>query len=169
MPMHARQSRVASVTGGGTGLIGVRGAAWGPEVARGRRIRPEAMGEGYGLAARLSTVAAYNGSTGSWSAASMWYAIEGFDGPDVLPKRLAARPEHLARLTALRDEGRLLLAGPCPAIDAEDPGPAGFSGSIVIAEFASLEDARVWADADPYVAAGVYARVDVRPFKRVLP
>ena len=99
----------------------------------------------------------------------MWYAIEGFDGRDVLPKRLAARPEHLARLTALRDEGRLLLAGPCPAIDAEDPGPAGFSGSIVIAEFASLEDARAWADADPYVAAGVYTRVDVRPFKRVLP
>ena len=99
----------------------------------------------------------------------MWYAIEGFDGPDVLAKRLAARPEHLARLTALRDEGRLLLAGPCPAIDAEDPGPAGFSGSIVIAEFASLDDARSWADADPYVAAGVYARVEVRPFKRVLP
>lgn len=99
----------------------------------------------------------------------MWYAIEGHDGPDVLAKRLAARPEHLARLTALRDEGRLLLAGPCPAIDAEDPGPAGFSGSIVIAEFASIEDARAWADADPYMAAGVYARVDVRPFKRVLP
>ena len=99
----------------------------------------------------------------------MWYAIEGFDGSDVLPRRLAARPEHLARLTALRDEGRLLLAGPCPAIDAEEPGPAGFSGSIVIAEFASLEDARAWADADPYVAAGVYARVDIRPFKRVLP
>ena len=99
----------------------------------------------------------------------MWYAIEGFDGVDVLPRRLAARPEHLARLTALRDEGRLLLAGPCPAIDAEDPGPAGFSGSIVIAEFGSLEDARAWADADPYVAAGVYTRVEVRPFKRVLP
>ena len=99
----------------------------------------------------------------------MWYAIEGFDGSDVLPRRLAARPEHLARLTALRDEGRLLLAGPCPAIDAEEPGPAGFSGSIVIAEFASLEDARAWADADPYVAAGVYTRVKVRPFKRVLP
>lgn len=99
----------------------------------------------------------------------MWYAIEGHDGPDVLAQRLAARPEHLARLTALRDEGRLLLAGPCPAIDAEDPGPAGFSGSIVIAEFGSLEDARAWADADPYVAAGVYARVDVRPFRKVLP
>ena len=99
----------------------------------------------------------------------MWYAIEGYDGPNVLDKRLAARPEHLARLTALRDEGRLLLAGPCPAIDAEDPGPAGFSGSIVIAAFGSLEDARAWADADPYVAAGVYTRVEVRPFKRVLP
>ena len=99
----------------------------------------------------------------------MWYAIEGYDGPDVLAKRLAARAGHLARLTALRDEGRLLLAGPCPAIDAEDPGPAGISGSIVIAEFGSLEDARAWADADPYVAAGVYTRVEVRPFKRVLP
>ena len=99
----------------------------------------------------------------------MWYAIEGFDGVDVLPKRLAARPERLARLNALRDQGRLLLAGPCPAIDAEDPGPAGYSGSIVIAEFASLEDARAWADADPYVEAGVYARVDVRPFRKVLP
>ena len=99
----------------------------------------------------------------------MWYAIEGFDGPDVLAKRLAARAEHLARLTALRDEGRLLLAGPCPAIDAEDPGPAGFSGSIVIAEFESLEAARAWADADPYTLQGVYARVDVRPFRKVLP
>ena len=99
----------------------------------------------------------------------MWYAIEGHDGADVLAKRLASRPEHLARLTALRDEGRLLLAGPCPAIDAEDPGPAGFSGSIVIAEFDSLEDARAWADADPYVTAGVYVRVDVRPFRKVLP
>lgn len=99
----------------------------------------------------------------------MWYAIEGFDGADVLAQRQAARSQHLARLTALRDEGRLLLAGPCPAIDAEDPGPAGFSGSIVIAEFESLEAARTWADADPYSEAGVYVRVDVRPFRRVLP
>ena len=99
----------------------------------------------------------------------MWYAIEGYDGSDVLPRRMAARPAHLARLQALRDAGRLLVAGPCPAIDAEDPGPAGFSGSIVIAEFGSLEDARAWADADPYVAAGVYARVEVRPFRKTLP
>lgn len=99
----------------------------------------------------------------------MWYAIEGHDGDNVLDKRMAARADHLARLHALRDAGRLLLAGPCPAIDAEDPGPAGFSGSIVIAEFESLDDARAWADADPYVAAGVYSRVDVRPFKPVLP
>ncbi|VXB59837.1 putative enzyme [Luteimonas sp. 9C] len=99
----------------------------------------------------------------------MWYAIEGYDGADVLARRIEARPAHLARLTALRDTGRLLLAGPCPAIDAEDPGPAGFSGSIVIAEFESLADARAWADADPYVEAGVYTRVDVRPFRRVLP
>ena len=99
----------------------------------------------------------------------MWYLIEGYDGSDVLSQRLAARAAHLGRLTALRDEGRLLLAGPCPAIDAEDPGPAGFSGSVIIAEFASLEDARAWADADPYVDAGVYTRIEVRPFKRVLP
>lgn len=99
----------------------------------------------------------------------MWYLIEGYDDADVLARRLAARPQHLARLTALRDEGRLMLAGPCPAIDAEDPGPAGFSGSLIVAEFPSLEDARAWADADPYVAAGVYARVEVRPFRRVLP
>ena len=99
----------------------------------------------------------------------MWYVIEGYDGQDVLARRQAARPEHLARLHALRDEGRLLLAGPCPAIDAEDPGPAGFTGSIVIARFPSLDEARAWADADPYVAAGVYARVEVRPFRLSLP
>ena len=99
----------------------------------------------------------------------MWYAIEGHDGAGVLERRLAARQQHLARLVELRDQGRLLVAGPCPAIDAEDPGPAGFSGSIVIAEFDSLEDARAWADADPYATAGVYARTDVRPFRKVLP
>ena len=99
----------------------------------------------------------------------MWYVIEGYDGQDVLPKRLAARPQHIARLEALRDEGRLLLAGPCPAIDGEDPGPAGFSGSVVIAEFESLAAARAWADADPYIDAGVYERVEVRPFRKVLP
>ena len=99
----------------------------------------------------------------------VWYVIEGYDGQDVLAQRLQARPEHLARLTALRDEGRLLLAGPCPAIDSEDPGPAGFSGSVVIAAFDSLQQAQAWADADPYVAAGVYVRVQVRPFRKVLP
>jgi len=99
----------------------------------------------------------------------MWYAIEGRDGESVLERRVAAREAHLARLRALRDEGRLLVAGPCPAVDAGDPGPAGFSGSIVIARFDSLEDARAWADADPYVEAGVYASVEVRPFRRVLP
>jgi uncharacterized protein YciI len=99
----------------------------------------------------------------------MWYAIEGHDGPGVLERRLQARPAHVARLLALRDEGRLLLAGPCPAIDAEDPGPAGYSGSIIVAEFESLEAARAWADLDPYVEAGVYHRVDVRPFKPTLP
>ncbi|KAB8163157.1 YciI family protein [Lysobacter maris] len=99
----------------------------------------------------------------------MWYVIEGYDGEEVLERRMAARAGHLARLAALRDEGRLMLAGPCPAIDAEDPGPAGFSGSLVVAEFESLDAARAWADADPYVGAGVYARVEVRPFRRVLP
>lgn len=99
----------------------------------------------------------------------MWYLIEGHDGPDVLQARLQARAAHLERLVALRDAGRLLLAGPCPAIDADDPGPAGFTGSAVVAQFESIEAARAWADADPYVAAGVYERVDVRPFRPVLP
>ncbi|RMH94522.1 YciI family protein [Lysobacter pythonis] len=99
----------------------------------------------------------------------MWYLIEGFDGAEALPRRALHRPAHLARLAGLRDEGRLLVAGPCPAIDAEDPGPAGFSGSLVIAEFASLDAARAWAEADPYLTGGVYARVEVRPFRKVLP
>ena len=99
----------------------------------------------------------------------MWYVIEGYDGQDVLAARQAARPEHLARLQALQKAGQLLLAGPCPAIDSEDPGAAGFSGSLVVAEFESLAMARAWADADPYVAAGVYARTEVRPFRKVLP
>ena len=99
----------------------------------------------------------------------MWYVIEGYDGDDALAARLQARSRHLERLVALRDQGRLLLAGPCPRIDAEDPGPAGFSGSVVVASFDSLEAARAWADADPYVEAGVYARVEVRPFRPVLP
>lgn len=99
----------------------------------------------------------------------MYYAIISEDVEDSLERRQGARQDHLARLEALRDEGRLLLAGPHPAIDAEDPGPAGFSGSLVVAEFASLEAARDWADADPYVAAGVYSRVTVKPFKAVLP
>lgn len=99
----------------------------------------------------------------------MWYAIVGNDVPDSLEKRLAARPEHLARLQQLENEGRLLLAGPFPAIDAENPGPAGFSGSLIVAEFAALDDAKRWAEADPYVAAGVYASVEVKPFRKALP
>jgi uncharacterized protein YciI len=99
----------------------------------------------------------------------MLYAIIGQDVPDSLEKRLAARPTHLARLQALQDEGRLLLAGPFPAVDANDPGAAGFTGSLIVAEFASLEAARAWADADPYIAAGVYAGVSVRPFRKVFP
>lgn len=99
----------------------------------------------------------------------MLYAIVGEDVPASLDKRLAARPAHLERLNALQNEGRLLLAGPFPAIDGIDPGPAGFSGSLIVAEFDSLDAARAWADADPYVAAGVYARVSVKPFKKVFP
>ena len=100
---------------------------------------------------------------------NLFYAIEGIDVADSLEKRLGARPAHLARLNQLKDEGRLLLAGPYPTIDSPDPGPAGFSGSLIVAAFDSLEAAKTWADADPYVAAGVYARVSVKPFKRVLP
>lgn len=99
----------------------------------------------------------------------MWYVIFGTDRTNSLADRLAARPAHLARLESLRDAGRLKLAGPMPAIDAEDPGPAGFTGSLLVAEFASLADARTWAEADPYLAAGVYSRVDVYPFRPVLP
>ena len=99
----------------------------------------------------------------------MWYAIIGQEGKDALAARLAARPAHLARLEALRDAGRLRLAGPFPAIDAADPGPAGFTGSLIVAEFPSLAEARAWAEADPDVAAGVFASVDVRPLRITLP
>ena len=99
----------------------------------------------------------------------MLYAIFGNDIPDSLERRLSARPAHLARLQTLQDEGRLILAGPFPAVDAADPGMAGFTGSLIVAEFASLEAAEAWAAADPYVAAGVYAQVAVRPFKKVFP
>lgn len=99
----------------------------------------------------------------------MFYMIYSEDVANSLEKRLATRPAHLARLEQLKNEGRLLLAGPTPAIDNPDPGPAGFSGSLVVAEFDSLQDAQHWADADPYLAAGVYARSTVKPFKRVLP
>ncbi|MCF5893388.1 YciI family protein [Aeromonas veronii] len=97
----------------------------------------------------------------------MWYLIYSEDVPDSLQLRKQVRPAHLARLQALQDEGRLLTAGPNPAIDAEDPADAGFTGSTVIAEFASLADAKDWANADPYVAAGVYAKVTIKPFKKV--
>ena len=99
----------------------------------------------------------------------MWYAITGLDTPASLEARLANRSAHLARLHALSEQGRLLVAGPFPAIDAEDPGPAGFSGSLIVAEFSDLAAARSWADADPYLAAGVYREVEVRPFRKVLP
>ena len=99
----------------------------------------------------------------------MLYVIIGEDHPGTLDQRMAARPSHVGGLQALQAEARLILAGPCPAIDSPDPGPAGFSGSIIIAEFTSLVAAQAWADADPYVAAGVYAKVTVKPFKKVLP
>ncbi|MCK6405924.1 MAG: YciI family protein [Rhodocyclaceae bacterium] len=99
----------------------------------------------------------------------MLYVIIGEDRPGTLEQRLAVRPEHVARLQALQGEGRLVLAGPCPAIDSPDPGPAGFSGSVIVAEFVSLDAAKAWADADPYVAAGVYEKVTIKPFKKVLP
>jgi uncharacterized protein YciI len=99
----------------------------------------------------------------------VYYAIIAEDRDDSLEQRLKAREDHLTRLKQLQHEGRLLLAGPHPMIDAEDPGPAGFSGSLIVAEFDNLESAKVWADADPYIEAGVYARVKVKPFKKVLP
>jgi len=99
----------------------------------------------------------------------MWYAIMAEDTPNSLEKRMQARPEHLARLTALQNEGRLMVAGPFPSIDSIEPGPAGFSGSLIIAEFDSLEAANTWADADPFVAAGIYNLVTVKPFRKTLP
>jgi len=99
----------------------------------------------------------------------MWYVIIGEDAPDSLAKRLAARPEHLERLSALQNEGRLFVAGPNPAIDSEDPGEAGFTGSIIIAAFESLEQAQSWAADDPYIQTGVYTHVTVKPFKKVFP
>jgi uncharacterized protein YciI len=99
----------------------------------------------------------------------MWYAITGTDNPDSLAARKSVRPEHLERLRQLQAEGRLLLAGPFPAIDSPEPGQAGFSGSLIVAEFASQEDARAWAAADPYVKAGVYRETSVKPFLKALP
>lgn len=99
----------------------------------------------------------------------MLYAIIGQDRAGSLEQRLAVRPAHLERLTALQAEGRLIIGGPFPAIDSADPGPAGFTGSLIVAEFASLEEAQKWADADPYIAAGVYEHVDVKPFRKVFP
>lgn len=99
----------------------------------------------------------------------MWYAIISQDVEDSRAGRNAARPDHIARIKALLDEGRLLLAGPHPAIDAEDPGEAGFTGSLVIVDFPSLKEAQEWADSDPYIAAGVYESLVVKPFKPLLP
>lgn len=97
----------------------------------------------------------------------MYYVLIGYDAENSLQDRLAVRPDHLARLQQLRDDGRLLTAGPCPNVDGEDPGKAGFSGSVIIAEFDSLESAQKWANDDPYTAAGVYTKTEVKPFKKV--
>jgi uncharacterized protein YciI len=99
----------------------------------------------------------------------MWYAIFGEDAPNSLEKRRQTRPAHIERVQLLQQQGRLLLAGPHPAIDAEDPGEAGFSGSLIVAEFASLAQARAWAEADPYTVVGIFAKVTVKPFRKVLP
>ncbi|GAB4263901.1 MAG: YciI family protein [Methylomicrobium sp.] len=99
----------------------------------------------------------------------MLYAIIGTDTENSLEKRQSARPAHLERLRRLQDEGRLLLAGPFPAIDCDDPGTTGFTGSLIVAEFQDLQEAQIWADADPYIEAGVYQSVQVKPFKKVLP
>lgn len=99
----------------------------------------------------------------------MWYMIYSEDVPNSLPKRKQARPAHIERLQALKDLGRLLIAGPCPAIDSEDPGEAGFTGSLVVADFDDLAAAQAWADSDPYLGAGVYEKVVVKPYKKVLP
>ena len=99
----------------------------------------------------------------------MWYMICSTDVENSLPLRKQARPAHIERLTLLRDQGRLLIAGPFPAIDSEVPGEAGFTGSLVVADFASLEEAQAWADSDPYIEAGVYQSVVVKPYKKVLP
>lgn len=99
----------------------------------------------------------------------MLYAVISQDVENSLEARMSARPEHVARLIALKDSGRLILAGPHPAIDSEDPGTNGFTGSLIVAEFDSLEDAQAWADLDPYIGAGVYKSVTVKPFKKVLP
>ena len=99
----------------------------------------------------------------------MYYAIISEDIENSLEKRKSVRTDHIARLQALQDAGQLLIAGPHPKIDSEDPGPAGFSGSLIVAEFASLEEAQAWADADPYISAGVYEKVTVKPFKKVFP
>lgn len=99
----------------------------------------------------------------------MLYAIIAEDTPNSLEKRLEARPQHLARLTLLQDQGRLILAGPFPAIDSVDPGLAGFSGSLIVADFSDLAAAKAWADADPFIIAGVYQQVTVKPFRKTLP
>ena len=99
----------------------------------------------------------------------MWYAIISEDVEDSLPRRAGSRDAHLARMQDLANQGRVLIAGPHPATDSEDPGSAGFTGSLVVIDFPSLEDAKAWADVDPYVQAGVYAKVTVKPFKLVLP
>lgn len=99
----------------------------------------------------------------------MWYLIYAEDVENSLGKRMAARPAHLERIQSLVDQGRILVAGPTPAVDSEDPAEAGFTGSLIIAQFESLSDAKAWADSDPYVTSGVFKSVTVKPYKKVLP
>jgi uncharacterized protein YciI len=117
----------------------------------------------------IDVILSTTGIIRNFGVSSMWYMIVGEDYPDSLENRVAAREAHLARITELDADGRVLAAGPLPAVDAEDPCSAGFTGSLLVIEFASLEDAKAWADQDPYVAGGVYKNVTVKPFKRVLP
>ncbi|BBD80000.1 YciL protein [Aerosticca soli] len=113
--------------------------------------------------------AGYNDYSFPLRARAMWFAIIATEHPDSLAARQAARPAHIARVKELLDQGRLLLGGPFPAIEAEDPGPAGFTGSLIVAEFPSLAEAERWAAEDPFVAAGVYANITVKPFRKTLP
>lgn len=160
--MSARHFGTASDAGVSAPLVG-------DKPTRNIRASP-VLGDERGRLAAVRTACAFGYHARRFRlSAPMWYAITGIDHPDSLARRQSVRPAHLERLQKLHAEGRLLLAGPFPAIDAEDPGDAGFTGSLIIAAFESLGAAKAWADADPYIAAGVYREVRVQPFRKVLP